>query len=69
MVIQMISSDFKDFLYNLFFFTYIKMSRDSSAEYYQNNKERLQKKSGENRIPLKEEKEKKQQHGHERYNI
>ena len=45
------------------------MSKDLSAEYYQNNKERLQKKSGENRIPLKEEKEKKQQHGHERYKV
>ena len=28
----------------IYFFTYIKMSKDSSAKYYQNNKERLQKK-------------------------
>ena len=28
----------------VFIFTYIKMSKDSSAIYYQNNKERLQKK-------------------------
>ena len=26
-------------------FTYIKMSKDSSAKYYQNNKERLKKKA------------------------
>ena len=26
-----------------FFFMYIRMSKDSSAKYYQNNKERLQK--------------------------
>ena len=28
-------------------FTYIKMSKDSSAKYYQNNKEKLQEKSPE----------------------
>ena len=33
-----------NFLY-IYFFTYIKMSKDSSAKYYQNNKERLQGKS------------------------
>ena len=32
------------FFYNFFFFTYIKISKDLSAKYYQNNKERLQKK-------------------------
>ena len=31
-------------LYNIFF-TYIKMSKDSSAKYFQNNKERLEKKA------------------------
>ena len=40
-------------------FIYIKMSKDSSAKYYQNNKERLQKKSCERYQSLsKEEKEK-----------
>ena len=28
----------------IFFFTYIKMYKDSSAKYYQNNKEKLRKK-------------------------
>ena len=32
------------FSFSLFFFTYIKMSKNSSAKYYQDNKERLQKK-------------------------
>ena len=27
------------------FFTYLKISKDSSAKYYQNNKERLEKKN------------------------
>ena len=38
-----ISLSSNNFLYS--FFTYIKMSKDSSANYYENNKERLQKKS------------------------
>ena len=42
------------------FFTYIKRSKDSSANYYQNNKERLLKKARERYQRLsKEEKEKK----------
>ena len=36
------------------------MSKDSSAKYYQDNKERLQ-------VFLKKKKKKKQQYGHERY--
>ena len=40
---------------------YIKMSDTSSAKYYQENKERLQKNLS------KEEKEKRQQYGRERY--
>ena len=31
----------------LIFFTYIKVSKDSSAKYYQNDKERLQQKARE----------------------
>ena len=43
------------------FFTYIKITKDSSAKYYQNSKERLQKKVHERYHSLsKEEKEKKQ---------
>ena len=50
------------------FFTYVKLSKDSSAKHYQNNKERLQGKAREKYQSLsKEEKEKKQQYGHERY--
>ena len=50
----------------VFFFTYINMFKDSSAEYYQNNKERLQKKARERYQSLsKEEKEKKWQYGRE----
>ena len=41
------------------------MSKDISTKYYQNNKERLQKKTRERYQSLsKEEKEKKQQYGH-----
>ena len=43
-------------------FTYNKMSKDSLAKYYQNDKERLQK-----RREKEEDKNKKQQYGHERY--
>ena len=42
------------------FFTYIKMSKDLSAKYYRNNKERLQKRY---QSPSKEEKETKQKYG------
>ena len=50
------------------FFTYIKMSKNSSAKYYQENKERLQKKICERYQSLsKKEKGKKQQYGCERY--
>ena len=50
------------------FFTYIKMAEDSSAKYYQNIKERLQKKARERYRSLsKERKENKQQYGYERY--
>ena len=54
----------------VFFFTYINMFKDSSAEYYQNNKERLQKKARERYQSLsKEEKEKKWQYGRELWKI
>ena len=44
----------------MFFFTYIKISKDLSAEYYQNNKEILQKKACEKYQSLsKQEKENK----------
>ena len=47
-----------NFFYN-FFFTHIKMSKDSSVKFYQNNKERLQRKACERYQSLsKEEKEK-----------
>ena len=42
----------------IIFFRCIKLSKDSSAKYYQNNKERLQKKARErDQILSKEEKE------------
>ena len=44
------------------------MSKDSSAKYYQSNKERLPKKLVREIIVLSEKKKKKkQQYGHERY--
>ena len=47
-----------------FSLTYIKLSKDSSAKYCQNNKERLQKKAGNRYQSLsKGEKEKKRQYG------
>ena len=47
-----------NFFYN-FFFTHIKTSKDSSVKFYQNNKERLQRKACERYQSLsKEEKEK-----------
>ena len=36
-----------EFLYTYIFFTYIKMSKNPSAKYYQENKERLQEKTCE----------------------
>ena len=46
----------------------MKISKYSSAKYYQNNKERLQKKARERYQNIsKEEKEKKRQYGRERY--
>ena len=38
-----------------FFFTYIKMSKNSSTKYYQDNKERLQKKDRERYQSLSKE--------------
>ena len=59
-MIKLICSIFisaNSFVYSIFI--YIKISKDSSAKYYQNNKERLQKKSCERYQSLsKEEKEK-----------
>ena len=44
------------------------MSKNLSAKHYQENKERLQKKARERcQNVSKEEKDKKQQYGHERY--
>ena len=51
-----------------FFFMCIKISKTLSAQYYQENKERPQKKSCERYRNLsKEEKEKKQQYGSKRH--
>ena len=50
---------FINFFYN-FSFTFIRMSKNSSAKYYQDNKETLQRKARERYQSLsKEEKEKK----------
>ena len=50
------------------FQTYIKMSKDFSAKYYQNNEERLQRKAPKRYQGLpKQEKEKKHQYVRERY--
>ena len=58
---------FYDFFY-VFVFIYIKISKNLSAKYYQENKERLQKKACKRYQNLsKEEKEKKRQYGHECY--
>ena len=55
------------FLINFFFFlSYIKISNDSSAKYYQKNKERLQKKPVKDIEVFLKKKEKKQ-YGRERY--
>ena len=53
-------------IFFIIFFTYIKISKDSSAKCYQNNKERLQKKSRKN-IEVFPNKKKDQQYRHERY--
>ena len=46
-------------IFIFFFFAYLKLSKDSSAKYYQNYKERLQKKARETYQSLcKKEKEK-----------
>ena len=58
---------FYKFFYK-FFFIYIKLPKNLSAKFYQENKERLQKKARERYKNLsKEEKEKKQQYGREHY--
>ena len=49
------------------FFPYKKISKNFSAKYYQENKERLQRKARERYQNLSTEKEKKQQYGRERY--
>ena len=49
----------------IFSFKYIKMSKTSSAKYYQDNKERLQKNPWKISVFLK--KKKKRQYGRERY--
>ena len=59
------SNFYIQFLYNFFS---LKNFRDSSAKYYPDNKERLQKKACKRYQSLsKEEKKKKQQYGRERY--
>ena len=51
------------------FFTYLKISKDSSAKYYQNNKERLEKKNlvKDIKVFLKKKKKKEWQNGLEQY--
>ena len=50
--------------FNIVFFTYMKMSKDLLAEYYQNNKERLEKKVPERYQSVsRNEKETKRQYG------
>ena len=51
------------------FFTYLKISEDSSAKYYQNNKERLEKKNlvKDIKVFLKKKKKKEWQNGLEQY--
>ena len=48
--VKFLSPNFNNFFYKFFykfFFIYIKMSKTLSAKYYQENKERLQKKARE----------------------
>ena len=54
-----------------FFFICTKMYINSSAKYYQDNKERLQKRACERyqRLSNKEKEKKKQQYGREQYKI
>ena len=49
------------------FFAYIKIYKDSSTKYYQNNKERLQKKAGERYQSLSKEETKMEQYVHKWY--
>ena len=52
------------FMSSNIFFTRIKMSKDSSAKYYQNNKERRQKKFVKDiKVFLKKKRRKMQQYG------
>ena len=55
-------------IFHKFIFIYVKMSKTLSAKYYQENKERLQKKAREVYQNLsKDEKEKKWEYGCERF--
>ena len=59
---------FSNNFFIIFFLTYIKVSKDSWAKYYQKKNERWQKKACQRYKSLsKEEKEKKQQYGLEQY--
>ena len=51
------------------FFTYLKISKDSSAKYHQNNKERLEKKNlvKDIKVFLRKKKKKEWQNGLEQY--
>ena len=49
----------------VYFFTYIKISKDLSARYYQNNKKRLQNKLVKDIKVFLKKKKKKQQYGRE----
>ena len=41
--LNLLTNQFKKKKFIIFFFTYIKMFKNSSAKYYQDNKERIQK--------------------------
>ena len=68
-IIELASSIFISYNFFYFFFTYIKITKDTSAKYYQNNKERLQKKLEKDTWESlsNKEKEKKAQYSHEPY--
>ena len=51
----------------VYFFTYIKISKDLSGKYYQNNKKRLQNKLVKDIKVFLKKKNKKQQYGRELY--
>ena len=51
----------------VYFFTYIKISKDLSGKYYQNNKKRLQNKLVKDIKDFLKKKNKKQQYGPELY--